>query len=325
VAVALVALVWLSCGRQGPTGVVSTFNAKPSDKLQTAPVSPADLQSPASPSPRVFATKPAGAVIFDQGPTTGTQAGCWSNVTASQNFAEKFSFAQTTGIAGIHIFTCIGPRPGTVHVKILANAGSNPGTYLYEEDTTPDSWVSVSSGIYKVTVFLTTPFNAAANTTYWIGVSGNGFELGQLSVRTPGDGTMAQFRGRTFFFHTSVGDMMFQLFGAAELKVDIDIKPGSFPNSINRKSNGNVPVALLSSATFDATTADRSTVKFAGASPLDIGKSPEDVNGDGLLDVVFHFDTQSLSLPDGTTEACLTGKTTGGQAFKGCDSVRLVK
>lgn len=107
--------------------------------------------------------------------------------------------------------------------------------------------------------------------------------------------------------------------------VEIDIKPGSFPNSINRKSNGNVPVALLSSATFDATAADRSTVEFAGASPFDIGTSPEDVDGDGRLDVVFHFATQSLNLPDGTTEACLTGKTTSGQAFKGCDSVRLVK
>lgn len=109
------------------------------------------------------------------------------------------------------------------------------------------------------------------------------------------------------------------------IEVDIDIKPGSFPNSINRKNNGNVPVALLSSATFDATTADRSTVQFAGASPLDIGKSPEDVNGDGRLDVVFHFATQSLNLPDSATEACLTGKTTGGQEFEGCDSVRLVK
>ncbi|NIM51710.1 MAG: hypothetical protein GTN78_25700 [Gemmatimonadales bacterium] len=115
------------------------------------------------------------------------------------------------------------------------------------------------------------------------------------------------------------------VFAVCIIPVDIDIKPGSFPNSINRKSKGNVPVALLSSATFDATTADRSTVEFADASPLDIGKSPEDVNDDGLLDVVFHFATQSLNLPDGTTEACMTGKTTDGRQFKGCDSVRLVK
>jgi hypothetical protein len=109
------------------------------------------------------------------------------------------------------------------------------------------------------------------------------------------------------------------------LRVAIDIKPGSDPNSINPKSKGNVPVALLSSSTFDAQTANRATVKFAGASALDIGQSPRDVNGDGLLDVVFHFSTQSLSLPAGTTEACLTGFTGAGVEFTGCDSVRLVK
>lgn len=104
----------------------------------------------------------------------------------------------------------------------------------------------------------------------------------------------------------------------------IDIKPGSDPNSINRKSKGHVPVALLSDRTFDATTTDQNTVTFAGATPLDIGQSPEDVNGDGLLDLVFHFDTQSLALPDGTIEACLIGSNEGIN-FKGCDSVRLVK
>lgn len=48
------------------------------------------------------------------------------------------------------------------------------------------------------------------------------------------------------------------------------------------------------------------------------------MNGDGLLDVVFHFATQDLNLPDGTTEACLTGETTQGRRFRGCDLVRLV-
>jgi len=109
------------------------------------------------------------------------------------------------------------------------------------------------------------------------------------------------------------------------LPVSIDIKPGSFPNSINRMSKGNVPVALLSSATFDATRVDRSTISFAGATALSIGSTPQDVNGDGLLDVVLHFDTSGLNLPEGTTEACLTGSTIKGTPFRGCDSVRLVR
>jgi len=109
------------------------------------------------------------------------------------------------------------------------------------------------------------------------------------------------------------------------LRVTIDIKPNSFPNSINLKSEGSVPVAILSNSTFDATTIDRSTVLFTGSSPLPIGKTSEDVNRDGLLDVVLHFSTQNLNLQPGDTGACLTGKTLSGQDFEGCDSIRIVK
>jgi len=43
------------------------------------------------------------------------------------------------------------------------------------------------------------------------------------------------------------------------LLIDIDIKPGSDPNSINSKSIGLVPVAIFSSANFDATSVDVGT------------------------------------------------------------------
>ncbi len=88
----------------------------------------------------------------------------------------------------------------------------------------------------------------------------------------------------------------------------------------------NVPVAILSSTTFDAVTVDRSTVEFAGAHPLpnycsQLGEIPEDVDGDGLLDIVFYFKTQDLNLQPDDTEACLTGKTFSGQGFRGCESI----
>jgi streptogramin lyase len=105
----------------------------------------------------------------------------------------------------------------------------------------------------------------------------------------------------------------------------IEIKLGNNSNQINRRSNANILVALLSSTDFDAATVDRSTVTFANARPLDTGSGPQDTNRDGLPDVVFHFSTQQLDLPDGTSEACLKGSTSSGVAFEGCGPVLLKK
>jgi N-acetylneuraminic acid mutarotase len=113
------------------------------------------------------------------------------------------------------------------------------------------------------------------------------------------------------------------------ITVTIDIKPGSFPNSINLGSNGTVPVAIFSTATFDAMAVDPLTVTLAGAQVKLKGKgtpqaSFEDINGDGLLDLVVHVSTEALQLSEGDTEAVLEGRTFGGTLIRGVDSVRIV-
>ena len=106
--------------------------------------------------------------------------------------------------------------------------------------------------------------------------------------------------------------------------VEIDIKPGSDPNSINPKSKGVIPVAILSSPTFDATTVDASSAEFGpdAASPVHNGHL-EDVDGDGDLDMVLHFKTASTGLEEGMTEACLTFSD-GSESYTACDSVNIV-
>ncbi len=118
--------------------------------------------------------------------------------------------------------------------------------------------------------------------------------------------------------------------GKCKLKVDIDIKPGSDPNSINQSSAGVIPVAILSSASFDATTVVPESIDLAGASVKLVGKNErplchqEDVNADGLWDLVCQVYTWQFLVEEGTDKAVLRGQTSSGLWIWGEDSVRIV-
>jgi hypothetical protein len=113
--------------------------------------------------------------------------------------------------------------------------------------------------------------------------------------------------------------------GQQNTSVVIDIKPGSDPNSIELKSQGVIPVAILGTDTFDATQVDYSTVTFGldGASTVHDGHV-EDVNDDGYSDMVFHFKVQETGIVCGDTEATLMGETFGGTPISGTDAVKTV-
>ena len=113
------------------------------------------------------------------------------------------------------------------------------------------------------------------------------------------------------------------------IAVDIDIKPGSDVNAINRRSRGTTPVAILSSATFDAPAnvmVPMLTFGRTGKEQSLAGCAPagEDVNGDGLLDLVCHFFTRLTGFQPGDTEGILEAAPAGGTPIKGADSIRMV-
>jgi hypothetical protein len=114
--------------------------------------------------------------------------------------------------------------------------------------------------------------------------------------------------------------------------VSIDIRPLSQRNIINLQSCGYIPVAIFSSPDFDARTIDIGTVKMgdAGVKTVVVLKKKVfleanlDVNRDGLKDKLVFFNIKDLNLAKYTGQVCLTGKTTGGSSFIGCDSVTIV-
>jgi hypothetical protein len=109
-----------------------------------------------------------------------------------------------------------------------------------------------------------------------------------------------------------------------QLQVKIDIKPGETPNPINVSSTGLIPVAILSTPTFNAKTVAPSSIRFGPAGANTVKSSIQDVNGDGLPDLVMQFKTQQAGIKLGDTQACLTGKTKSGLDIQGCDQIRTV-
>ncbi len=113
--------------------------------------------------------------------------------------------------------------------------------------------------------------------------------------------------------------------------IRIDIKPGGFPNSINLKSKGVIPVAILSEPGFaPVTDVNRSTLTFGatGSEPSFTGRCDAtvgDLNGDGTPALVCYFDTEKTNFTSSSTTGTLRGQTTGEIPPEGTDSVRIVR
>ena len=118
--------------------------------------------------------------------------------------------------------------------------------------------------------------------------------------------------------------------GLPTVPVGIMIKPAAPPPvPINPVAMGTLPVAILSTPTFDATTqVNLSSVTFghAGTEPSLAMCDPggQDVNGDGLPDLVCHFYTQKTGFVSGDTMGFLQGATVPGVGIQGSEAITIV-
>jgi len=117
------------------------------------------------------------------------------------------------------------------------------------------------------------------------------------------------------------------------INVDIDIEPGSHPNSINcLDENSVIPVAILTTDGFDATSVDHMTVSFEGAFEMhhdeasgEATRHEEDVDADGDIDLILHFRLADTSLDCESIEGHLVGQTLEGYAIDGVDQVSPIE
>ena len=148
------------------------------------------------------------------------------------------------------------------------------------------------------------------------------------SVFNPANNRMVVFGGSDGTNNLNETWVLSNAIGA--VSVSIDIRPNTAVNTISLTTGTEVPVAILSSASFDATTqVDRTSLTFGHAGTEASFKScnlrASDVNGDGYKDLVCHFDGTKGAFVLGDTTGYLQGKTTAGNAISGSDSVNIIK
>jgi polyhydroxybutyrate depolymerase len=122
--------------------------------------------------------------------------------------------------------------------------------------------------------------------------------------------------------HIHATDLIWEHLSRASLPIAVDVTVQS--GGINPRSNGVVPVAVLSTDGFDATTIDLDTVRFGPAGAAPVGASVTDIDDDGTPDLLLRFRIPDTGIEAGTETVTLTGLAAEGGAFHQEVEVRTV-
>ncbi|MET0382184.1 MAG: hypothetical protein ABW032_02060 [Burkholderiaceae bacterium] len=173
------------------------------------------------------ASAQADPVVWDQGPGTGTYNSGYVDIATGQNYADSVTFDAATVVTGMNFYSGYDLTRRTAgdafHLKVLADDGGAPGAALHTEDIgyaiAYPFEPQVNLGMQELH-FEFAPMTFSAGMTYWIGLSGNGFDAGQDTIDAPQDDAIAMFDGDAFVALQTgfgglgpIGDQMYQLTG----------------------------------------------------------------------------------------------------------------
>jgi hypothetical protein len=109
-------------------------------------------------------------------------------------------------------------------------------------------------------------------------------------------------------------------------RIAIDIAPGDSPTVIEAGRGGLLPVAILSTPAFDATTIDPSTIRFGptGTEAEPARTVTEDVDRDDRVDMMSLIRVADVPLPCGDVDMRLKAETSTGAAVEGVERVTII-
>lgn len=127
------------------------------------------------------------------------------------------------------------------------------------------------------------------------------------------------------------GDYTLVISGASNpvKQVAIRVRPGKGEaRPVNPKSRGRIPVAILGGPEFNPLTIDKKSLTFGASGDEDslhrCNWRGTDLNHDGRVDLICHFDTQKANFTRADTEGTVKGETKDGMPFEGTGFVQAV-
>jgi len=186
-----------------------------------------------------------------------------------------------------------------------------------------DSLLSVGDKSFSLdtTVFRDYVFELHPGGGFDLYVDGDFFATGVGSESVHGNKI---FFGDATYYENADAEIKAMSFSVGVNQVEMDINPSSNLNSVDPNSKEIIPVAILTTDSFDAVQVDWETVRFGineATEPHGLSHV-EDVDNDGDADLVLHFNMRKIGLACGDSTATLSGETFGGEPVTASDVVR---